>query len=67
MTFDAVAVQEVRQAIWAEFVKGLRRLDINPDLSLGSSVASARSNISTCPYIVIDLVTLLATPSMLLH
>ena len=60
MTSDDATVEEVRQAIRAEFAKGLKTLGINPDfhrLSMGSAVTNAESNSATHSYSVIDLVT----------
>ena len=64
-TSDAVAVEEVRQAIRVESVKGLKNLGINPDLRLGpSAVGVGVFETSSHPYTVIDRITSSATPSM---
>ena len=64
---DVAITKEVHQAIRAEFVKGLKKLAIDPDLHLGSSTTSATSEISTCPYSLIDMVTSSAVSPCQLH
>ena len=59
-TSDAIAVEQVRQAIRAEFAKGLKSLGINPGfhrVHLGSPTTNAESNSATRSHSVIDSVT----------
>ena len=67
-TSDAVAVEEVRQEIRAEFAQGLRSSGINPDfhkLHLGSSIIDATSDTATHSHSIIDLCTPSSVPPIL--
>ena len=49
-TSNVATKEEFHQATRAEFVKGLKKLRINPNLHIGSSATGATSKTSTCPY-----------------